>query len=62
MSENLRTYTDAAGGGFDHRPNALTELYSPRVIDIDLGPHEVVCEECHLTFHAPLGDCPSCVA
>lgn len=60
MSENLSTYTDLPGGGFDFRVNALTELLSPRVIDTDLGAHEVVCDGCRYTYHRPLGACPNC--
>ena len=60
MSENLSTYTDKPGGGFDYRPNVLTALYSPREIDTDLGASEVVCDDCHLTYHRPLGSCPNC--
>lgn len=26
----------------------------------ELGPLEVICPECRLSFHGPLGACPSC--
>lgn len=25
-----------------------------------LLPSEVVCKDCHLAYHAPLGACPTC--
>ena len=60
MSDTLRTYTDASGGLFDYRPNTLSELLSPKEMDLELRPLEAVCGHCHLAYHRPLGACPNC--
>ena len=60
MSDTLRTYTDATGGLLDFHSNALSELLSPKVMDLEYHPSEGVCDRCHLTYWKPLGHCPNC--
>lgn len=60
MSDRLTTYTDAIGGLLDHPANALSELLSPKVMDLELRAYEVVCGTCHLTHNKALSICPNC--
>ena len=59
MSETLRTLGDTSDGLLDFHPNVLSNLLSPKVMDLELGDREAVCGRCHLVY-VTAGPCRNC--